>query len=61
MRLELVLLALAPPRSARNSALRAWWSSTAPGNGTSRLPTPAAHSSAMVSAPARPITRSAQP
>src|SRR3990167_4875818 len=50
-----------PPASSRNSALRAWWSSTAPGKGMRMLPTPAAQSSAMVSAPARPITRSAQP
>src|SRR5690606_22504956 len=34
----------APPRSTMNSALWVWWSSTACGNGTSTLPTPAAHS-----------------
>ena len=50
----------AAPRSTRYSALRVWWSSTACGNGTSTLPTPAAHSSAKVSAPARQTTRSAQ-
>ena len=50
----------AAPRSTRYSALRVWWSSTACGNGTSTLPTPTAHSSARVSAPARHTTRSAQ-
>ena len=49
----------AAPCSTRYSALRVWWSSTACGNGTRTLPTPAAHSSARVSAPARHTTRSA--
>src|SRR5690606_27665754 len=49
----------AAPRSTRYSALRVWWSSTAAGNGTSSAPTPAAHSSASVSAPARQTTMSA--
>ena len=42
-----------------HSALRVWWSSTAAGNGTRIEPTPAAASSATVSAPARETTRSA--
>jgi hypothetical protein len=45
--------------SDRKRALPVWWSSTACGKGTSTLATPAAASSATVSAPARQTTRSA--
>src|SRR6185436_9024215 len=49
----------AAPWSARNLPLAVWWSSTACGNGTRMLAMPPADSSAMVTAPARQITRSA--
>ena len=48
-------------RRTTNCALRVWWSSTAAGNGTRTAGTPAAASSATVSAPERHTTRSAQP